>query len=70
MPIVRIELFPGRSHDLKMEIATAITQMLEEKAGVHPNGTTVIFSEIAPSDWVVAGKPYAVPPKERDEPTP
>jgi 4-oxalocrotonate tautomerase len=53
-----------------MEIATAITQMLEEKAGVHPNGTTVIFSEIAPSDWVVAGKPYAVPPKERDEPTP
>lgn len=61
MPIVRIELFPGRNHEKKMEIATAITQMLEEKAGINPSATTVIFSEIPPQDWVVAGKPYAVP---------
>lgn len=63
MPIVRIELFPGRSHEIKMEIATAITQALEDKAGIKPDATTVIFSEIAPSDWVVAGKPYATPAK-------
>lgn len=61
MPIVRIELFPGRSHETKMEIATAITQALEEKAGIKPDATTVIFTEIPPSDWVVAGKPYAAP---------
>lgn len=66
MPIVRIELFPGRSHDVKMEIATAITQALEEKAGIQPSATTVIFSEIAPSDWVVGGKPYATPAKNDD----
>ncbi|MBK5571553.1 4-oxalocrotonate tautomerase family protein [Ensifer sp. SSB1] len=64
MPIVRIELFPGRSHATKMEIASAITHALEEKAGIQPSATTVIFSEIPPSDWVVAGKPYAMPTKE------
>lgn len=61
MPLVRIELFPGRSHAQKMEIADAITRVLEEKAGISPTATTVIFSEVAPSDWVVAGKPLGVP---------
>lgn len=64
MPIIRIELFPGRSHETKMDIATGITRMLEEKAGISPAATTVIFSEVEPSDWVVGGKPYATPKKE------
>ena len=61
MPLVRIELFPGRSHALKMEIAEAITRVLEEKAGIPPASTTIMFSEVAPCDWVVAGKPLAPP---------
>ena len=61
MPIVRIELFPGRDHARKMEIAEGITSLLHEKAGISPSATTVIFSEIAPTDWVVGGKPYASP---------
>lgn len=64
MPIIRIELFPGRDHDTKMAIATGITRVLEEKAGISPTATTVIFSEVAPCDWVVAGKPYATPKQE------
>lgn len=61
MPIVRVELFPGRSHEMKMELAEGITRLFEEKAGISPQATTVIFSEVAPSDWVVGGKPYATP---------
>ena len=61
MPLVRIELFPGRSHALKMEIAEAITRVLEEKAGIAPSATTIMFSEVAPGDWVVAGKPLGLP---------
>ena len=59
MPIIRVELFPGRSHDAKMELAEGITRLFEEKAGIAPAATTVIFTEVSPSDWVVAGKPYA-----------
>ncbi len=44
-----------------MEIASEITRVLEEKAGIAPSATTVMFVEVAPSDWVVAGRPYATP---------
>lgn len=61
MPIVRIELFPGRDHATKMEIATGITRVLEETAGISPAATTVIFTEVSPSEWVVGGRPFATP---------
>lgn len=65
MPIVRIELFPGRSADKKAEIGREITKVLEAVAGIKPTATTVIFTEISPSDWMVGGEPLArqTPPK-------
>lgn len=61
MPIIRVELFPGRSHATKMQIAEGITRLLEDTAGIPAAATTVLFHEVAPTDWVVAGKPYASP---------
>lgn len=61
MPIVRVELFPGRSADTKADIARQITRTLHELAGVAPETTSVIFQETAPQDWFVAGRPYAAP---------
>ena len=61
MPIIRIELFSGRSHAAKMQIAEGITRLLEDTAGIPTSATTVIFHEVAPNDWVVAGKPHASP---------
>lgn len=61
MPLIRIELFPGRSPEKKREIAEGITRLLEETAGISPGATTVIFQETAPQDWFLAGKPYATP---------
>ncbi|MDW6023332.1 4-oxalocrotonate tautomerase family protein [Mesorhizobium sp. BAC0120] len=62
MPIVRVELFPGRAPDIKAAIAKEITQVLQTVAGVPPQDTTVMFIEVAPSDWAVAGKPFAPGP--------
>ncbi|PDT04943.1 hypothetical protein CO666_09505 [Rhizobium chutanense] len=62
MPIVRIELLPGRSADLKAEIAREFTETLERVAGIKPEATTVVFVDIPPHDWVVAGKPLGSPP--------
>mgnify|MGYP002717519545 CR=1 FL=1 len=59
MPLVRIELFPGRSPALKQEIATRITQMLSDVAGIAPEATSVIFQETPPADWFVAGWSHA-----------
>ncbi|APG90063.1 tautomerase family protein [Sinorhizobium americanum] len=59
MPIVRIELFPGRSAETKAEIGLEITKVLEAVAGIKPTATTVIFTEISPLDWLVAGEPFS-----------
>lgn len=56
MPIVRVELFPGRSPEKKTELAQAITEAFERIGGVAPSATTVVFVEISPSDWFVAGQ--------------
>lgn len=61
MPIVRIEMFPGRDHAKKAEIAEGITRFLEETAGIKASATTVIFQETPPQDWFVAGEPFATP---------
>lgn len=59
MPIVRIELFPGRGAELKSRIAKAITTALQDVAAVPPTDTMVIFVEVAKSDWMVAGEPFS-----------
>jgi 4-oxalocrotonate tautomerase len=65
MPIVRVELFPGRTSKTKAAIAKEITTVLQAVAGVPPSDTTVMFVEVAPSDWVVAGEPLAANLAER-----
>lgn len=62
MPIVRVELLPGRSAELKTQLAREFTDTLERVAGVKPEATTVVFLEVQPHDWVVAGKPLGAAP--------
>ncbi len=59
MPIVTIELLSGRSKETKAEVARAVTVALYRIAGVQPGDTTVIFREIKPADWMVAGRALA-----------
>ena len=62
MPLIRVELFPGRSAELKAELAREFTETLERVAGVKPEATTVMFVDVEPHDWIVAGKPHGNPP--------
>lgn len=59
MPIVRIELFSGRDDAKKEEVAKEITRVLQATTGIPPEDTTVIFSEVRPSNWFVAGGSFA-----------
>lgn len=57
MPIVRVELLPGRSPQKKAELAKALTDTLERVGGIKPEATAVIFVEVPSGDWFVSGKP-------------
>ena len=56
MPIVRVELWPGRTLAQKREMARAITEVVCNVAHTTPDATIVIFQEIAKEDWAQAGR--------------
>ncbi len=56
MPIVRIEMWPGRTHAQKAELARVITEAMVTIAHTTPDSTTVVFSEVAKEDWAQGGK--------------
>jgi len=55
MPIVRVEMWPGRTHAQKAELARLITEAVVRVAGTSPEATTVIFDDVARENWAVGG---------------
>ena len=56
MPIVRVEMWPGRTEAQKRELARAITDVMCNVAQTTPDATIVVFREIAKEDWAQAGR--------------
>jgi 4-oxalocrotonate tautomerase len=55
MPIVRVEMWPGRTHAQKAELARRITEVVVEVAKTTPEATIVVFEDVARENWAVAG---------------
>ncbi len=61
MPIVRVELCPGRSQEQKARYVEEITRLTSETLNCPIETIDVIFSEIPAQDWAHAGRFYASP---------
>ncbi len=55
MPIVRVEMWPGRTHEQKAELARAITDAVVNIARTAPEETIVVFTDVSKEDWAKAG---------------
>ncbi len=55
MPMVHVQLYPGRTHQQKAELAKAITDAVVRIAKTTPEATHVIFTEIPKEHWANAG---------------
>ena len=55
MPIIRIEMWTGRTHDQKAELARVITEAMVTIAHTTPEATVVIFDDVAKENWADAG---------------
>ncbi|MBL0421090.1 4-oxalocrotonate tautomerase family protein [Ramlibacter sp. AW1] len=62
MPIVKIEMLAGRDAATKERIAVEITDVIARNTGAEPAHIYVMFSDVAPGDWAVAGRLFAPPP--------
>src|SRR5260370_331224 len=56
MPIVRIEMWSGRTAAQKRELARVITDAMVNIAHTKPEATIIIFEDIAQEDWAQEGK--------------
>jgi 4-oxalocrotonate tautomerase len=55
MPIVRVEMWEGRTHAQKAELARVITEAVVTIAHATPEATIVIFDDIAKANWASGG---------------
>jgi len=56
MPIIRIELLPGRTNEQKAEYADKVTKLTAEILLCPESQVDVIFTEISSSDWAKSGE--------------
>lgn len=56
MPIVRVEMWSGRSTAQKKELARVITDAMVNIAQTTPEATIVVFEDISKDNWAQAGK--------------
>jgi 4-oxalocrotonate tautomerase len=56
MPIVRVEMWTGRTHAQKQELARAITEVVCNVAHTTPQATIVVFEDIGKENWAQAGR--------------
>jgi 4-oxalocrotonate tautomerase len=59
MPIVRIELYSGRTAEQKTNCAREIVDAVSRTLGVPAEATQVVFQDVERSDWLTGGK---IPP--------
>lgn len=55
MPIIRIEMWEGRTHSQKAELARVITEAMVTIAHTTPEATTIVFEDISKDNWAIGG---------------
>lgn len=56
MPMIRIEMFEGRSEEQKRACAEAVTKAWAETCNGKPESVHVIFVDVSKSNWATGGK--------------
>ncbi len=56
MPLIRVEMFEGRTTDQKRALAKELTDAFVKTAGGTPESVHIVMTDVAKDDWAVAGK--------------
>ncbi|QYZ68444.1 4-oxalocrotonate tautomerase [Neotabrizicola shimadae] len=64
MPMIRIEMFEGRTPEQKRACAEAVTKAFVETCGGTPQSVSIIFTDVARQDWATGGRLASDPKPE------
>lgn len=56
MPIIRLEMFEGRSIEQKREFAAAVTREACRTLKCQPEDVNIVIAEVKKQDWATAGE--------------
>ncbi len=56
MPVVRIEMFEGRTEEQKKDLVESITREMERVIGCDPQQLYIIFEDVKKANWGLGGK--------------
>ncbi|MDB5557640.1 MAG: 4-oxalocrotonate tautomerase [Enterovirga sp.] len=56
MPMIRVEMFPGRTAEQKRDFAKAVTDSFVAICGGTPQSVQIVFTDVQKGDWATAGK--------------
>ena len=56
MPIVRVEMWTGRTEAQKKELARVMTDAMVNIAHTTPEATIIVFEDIEKDNWAQSGK--------------
>ncbi|MBB4864897.1 4-oxalocrotonate tautomerase [Pseudomonas nitritireducens] len=59
MPLITVELFPGRTPEKKSELIQALTDTYLQVCGGKAQAVTILLKEVDPVDWGTGGRSYA-----------
>ncbi len=59
MPLVRIDMFPGRPREVKDALIRNVTATVVETVGCPADAVVVILNEVDQADWARGGVSHA-----------
>ena len=57
MPLIKVEMYPGRTQQQKEDFAKAITESAVQILKTKENHVIVVFDENPKENWYMSGKP-------------
>ena len=55
MPVIRVEMFEGRTSEQKKAMVKEVTEAFVRTAGGPPESVHVVITDVEKSHWAVAG---------------
>ena len=56
MPVIRVEMFKGRTSEQKADMVREVTDAFVRTAGGTQESVHIVITDVETSDWAVAGK--------------
>jgi 4-oxalocrotonate tautomerase len=60
MPIVKIDMWEGRTDEQKAKMITAVTKAVCDSVNCPPGSVQIMIQDYKKSDWGIAGKQASV----------